>query len=196
MATECVAITCSTGCENELPEVAFSICAPVTNFGQIAKVYIGNDGYPLTDETVLTEWQTRANLPSNAPSRILELSVIGDKPLAAGTKIPLSRGRTITGTKDHVVNVKIDETNDTNYEMMRAFECGNTVRVWYETFGGKLYGGTTGVLGSVTLGEVIPENPYGLTVSQGTVEWKSKFSPCRTDSPMAGINLVDEGGVS
>lgn len=194
MASTCQEIVCSANCESELPEVAFSICAPVTNFGQISKVYIGNDGYPLTDENSLSEWQTRANLPHSDPARILELSVIGDKPLAATNEVALSRGRVTNGAKDHSINVKIDETNQTNYEMMRSFECGKTVRVWYETLGGLLYGGKTGVLGSITLGELIPEAAEALIVYQGTVKWKSKFSPCRTTSPMAGIDLVDDLG--
>lgn len=194
MASTCETITCPDACSDQLPEVSFSICAPVTNFGQIAKIYVANDGYPLTDENSLVEWQTRANLASSDPSRILEFSVIGDKPLAGTNENALSRGRTANGAKDHSLNIKIDETNDINYEMMRSFECGKTVRVWYETFGGLLYGGTTGVLGSVTLGEVIPEGTADLITFQGTVKWKSKISPCRTTSPMAGIDLVEEAG--
>lgn len=194
MASTCEEIVCPDGCAEQLPVVKFSICAPVTNFGQISKVYATNDGYPLTDENSLEEWQTRANLDTIDPSRILEFSVIGDKPLAAANEVALSRGRTANGAKDHVINIRIDETNDENYEAMRAFECGKTMRFWYETFGGKLYGGATGILGSFTLGEVIPEGTAELTTFQGTVKWKSKISPCRTTSPMAGIDLVEEAG--
>jgi hypothetical protein len=194
MATTCAEIVCTDACADQLPIAAFSICAPVTNFGQISKVYITNDGYPLTDENDLTEWQTRANLDVSDPSRIIELSVIGDKPLPTASEVALSRGRTTVGAREHVINIKIDETNDTNYEMMRKFECGKTVRVWFETFGGLLYGGRTGVLASVTLAEIIPEGTDALIMFQGTIKWKSKFSPCRTTSPMAGIDLVEEAG--
>lgn len=194
MSSTCTEITCPTTCASALPEVQFSICAPVTNFGQVAKMYIGNDGYPLTDENDLAEWTTRANLAISDPSRIMELSMIGDVPLPTGNEIALSRGRTAQGAKDRVLNIKVDETNDTNYEMMRSFECGKTVRVWYETYSGKLYGGATGILGTVTLGEVIPEGTTDLVIFQGTFKWKHKFSPCRTESPMAGIDLVEEAG--
>lgn len=194
MASTCTTPTCTDACADALPEVQFSICAPVTNFGQLSKMYITNNGYPLTDENSLSEWQTRANLDVSDPSRILEFSIIGDKPLATGNEVPMSKGRTVYGTKDHLINIKIDETNQVNYEAMRSFECGKTVRVWFETFGGLLYGGTDGVLASITLGEVIPEGTGELITFQGTVKWKSKFSPCRTTSPMAGIDLVEEAG--
>jgi hypothetical protein len=194
MASTCEDIVCSTSCAAELPATSFSICAPNTNFGQIAKIYIANDGYPLTDENDLAEWQARAALAQSDPARIMELSVIGDHPLPAANEIPLSRGRITNGAKDRVINLTIDETNQTNYEMMRAFECGKTVRAWYETYGGLLYGGTEGILGSITLGEVITANTTELITFQGTFKWKSKFSPCRTESPMAGIDLVEEAG--
>lgn len=194
MASTCVDITCTDGCTDQLPVASFNICSPETNFGQIAKIYIANDGYPLTDENSLSEWQTRANLVATDASRILEISVIGDKPLAGTNEVPISRGRTTNGPKDHSINFKIDETNDANYELMRKFECGKTMRIWYETLEGLLYGGATGILASITIGEVIPEGTGDLITFQGTAKWKSKFSPCRTTSPMAGIDLVEEAG--
>lgn len=190
MASTCVEITCPTSCASALPVADFNICAPVTNFGQISKIYFTNDGYPLTDENDLAEWQTRAALGPNDPARIVELSVIGDKPLATSTEVALSRGRVTTGAKDHLINFRIDETNAINYELMRKLECGKTVRLWYETFGGLLYGGAKGVLASITLGEVIPEGTGDVITLTGTAKWKDKFSPCRTESPMAGIDLV------
>ncbi len=191
MASTCTTPTCAEGCETQLPEVQFSICAPVTNFGQIAKIYQANDGYPLTDENSLSEWQA---LAASDPARILEISVIGDMPLASDNEIALSRGRTANGAKDRLVNVRIDETNDVNYEYMRSTECGVTGRFWFETYGGKLYGGRLGILATIKLGEVIPEGITELVTFQGTIKWKDKFSPCRTDSPMAGIDLVEESG--
>ncbi len=195
MPTTCETVDCADDCAAALPVAEFSICAPVTNFGQISKIYIGNKGYPLTDENDLAEWQARANLDASDPARILELTVIGDKPLATSNEVALSKGRTTNGPKDHVVNFRIDETNDANYELMRKFECSSTTKqVWYETFGGKLYGGLTGVTATISMGEVIPEGTNDLNTLPGTAKWKSKISPCRTDSPMAGIDLVEEAG--
>lgn len=188
--TSCTEITCPTSCADALPVAEFNICAPVTNFGQISKIYFTNDGYPLTDENDLAEWQARTALIAANPARIVELSVIGDKPLATATEVALSRGRTTNGAKDHLINFRIDETNQVNYDLMRSLECGKTVRLWYETFGGLLYGGTKGVLASLTIGEVIPEGTADLITFTGTAKWKDKFSPCRTESPMAGIDLV------
>lgn len=194
MATTCEEINCPENCESQLPEVQFSICAPETNYAQIAKIYATNDGYPLTDENSLNEWQNRANLNVSDPSRIIEMSVIADKPLPTDNEVQISRGRTSNGLKDFVVNVTIDETNQANYEFMRKTECGLTLRFWYETYGGLLYGGTKGVLGTMKLGEEITANTAELITFKGAIKWKSKFSPCRTTSPMAGIDLVEESG--
>ena len=189
--TTCTTPICADACGDELPQVEFNICAPATNYGQVSKMYITNDGYPLTDENDLAEWQTRANLPSDDASRILELTVIGDKPLPTVTEVAISKGRTTTGVADHILNLEIDETNQTNYEFMRQTECGSfTKRIWFETYGGLLYGGATGILATIKLGEEIPTGTADLIKIKGTAKWKSKFSPCRTTSPMAGIDLV------
>ena len=70
--------------------------------------------------------------------------------------------------------------------MMRSFECGKTVLIWFETYGGLLYGGASGIQATVTLGEVIPEGTQDIITFQGTATWKDKFSPCRTQSPISG----------
>ena len=185
MATSCLPIVCSTTCADELPEVLFDICNPEVHFGQIAKVYMTNIGNPLTDENDAAEWATRFALLVVNPARIIELSVIGDKPAAESNVIDISRGRKVSGLKNHTINVRIDETNATNYEMMRKYECGRGILFWYETFEGLLYGGNVGLEGSFLMNHIIPESAQELETFSGSLTWKAKFHPCRTVSPIA-----------
>ena len=184
MATACLDITCSTDCEDQLPAVLFDICAPEVHFGQISKVYMTNIGNPLLDETDAAEWATRMALLVTDPTRIIELSVIGDKPAAEANILEISRGRKVAGLKNHTINVRIDETNQINYEMMRKFECGKGILFWYETYEGILYGGNVGIEGSLLMNHIIPESAQDLETFSGTLTWKSKFHPCRTVSPI------------
>lgn len=184
--TACVDIECSTSCTDALPEVEFDLCNPDVHFGQISDIFITNIGYPLTDETDPTEWSTRLGLAQSDPSKILQLYVIGDKPAAESNDIEISKGRKVTGNKNHTVNFRIDEVSDKNYNMMRKFECNKTVLGWYKTYGGKLYGGADGIQMSIKMNHVIPENASELETIQGTMTWKAKFHPCRTDYPLEG----------
>lgn len=195
MSTTCTTPTCPDACSDQLPPVSFSLCAPTIKYGQVAKCYIANDGYPLTDENDLAEWQSRVNLPESDPARILELSIIGDVPLPTANEVALSRGRTSAGISDHVLNIEIDENNDTNYEFARQTQCGSfTKRAWYETYDGDLYGGAKGILGTARLAEEIAQNSTDLRKIKGTFKWKEQFQPCRTASPMAGIELLEAAG--
>lgn len=189
MATACVDIGCPEGCESLLPEVEFDLCNPDVHFGQISDVFITNVGYEMTDETDPTEWAARLALASSDPAKIIQLKGIGDKPAAEANILEISYGRKVSGNKNHTVNFRIDEVSDKNYEMMRKFECNKTVLAWYKTYEGKLYGGRFGVHSqgvSIQFNHVIPENASELETLTGTLTWKSKFHPCRTDWPLQG----------
>jgi hypothetical protein len=186
MATACIDITCPTGCSVELPEVEFDLCNPDVHYGQISDIFITNVGNPLVDETSPSEWAARLALPNSNPSKILDLFVIGSKPAAEGTDVEISKGRTVTGNKNHTVNFRIDEVSDKNYNMMRQFECGKTVLGWYKTYEGKLYGGNKGIVMSIKMNHAIPENASELETIEGTLTWKAKHHPCRTDYPLQG----------
>lgn len=186
MATACTEIVCPEGCATPLPEVQFDLCNPKFSFGQISDFFITNIGYPLIDETDPVEWNNRLNLPTNNPAKIIRLLGIGDKPAATVTKTAASYGRQAIGNKDHIVNFKVDEVNDPNYNMMRQFECGKTVLGWYKKFDGYIYGGAKGIKGTIDFNDVIPEDAAQLEVLQGTFEFKAKIHPCRTMWPLQG----------
>jgi hypothetical protein len=180
MATACITPVCTDSCADALPEVEFNICAPGINFGEIDAIFITNVGNPMLDETDPLEWATRMALLVTDPTRIIELNVIGDKPAPESTEVAISRNRIVVGAKGHSVNIEIQETNQKNYDMLRAFECGKKIKFWYRTAGGLLYGGNVGIDGSMVLNEIIPKSRKELIVFAGAIKWEAKHHPCRT----------------
>lgn len=180
MASTCETITCSDACDDNLPAVDFTICAPEVNSGEIDAIFLTNIGNSLTDENSLVEWTGR--LAATDDTKIIELHVIGDKPAATENEIVISRNTIVSGNKDHVINIEIQQTNHTNYEFMRSMECGRKVLGWYRTSGGKLYGGKDGIEMTVRLNHIIPKSNKEITIFAGTAKWSAKFHPCETDS--------------
>lgn len=182
MATECTEIVCTDSCSDNLPEVSFSICAPEVNQGEIDAIFVTNVGNPLTDETDAAEWATR--FAAVGPTKIIELHVIADKPLPEENNIIISRNTEVTGSKTHTLNVEIQQTNKINYNFLRSMECGKKVTVWYRTSGGLLYGGTTGIDGSLKLNQIIPKSRKEIITFAGTFKWDAKHHPCVATSPI------------
>jgi hypothetical protein len=186
MASACTDPVCAEGCDSPLPDVQFDLCAPQFNFGEISRFYLTNIGNPLIDETDLSEWQDRLALLAADPTRMLELVLIGDKPAAETPEVAASNGRTAYGPKNHTINLNIDDTNQVNYDFMRAMECRGSGQYlcWYATADGLLYGGASGIPMSIVLNDVIATKAE-LIKFVGTAKWTSKIHPCRTVNPMA-----------
>lgn len=176
---------CPTSCASTLPPVEYDECNPEINGAQVAKVYVTNIGNPLVDWTNPLEWQGRLDNNAIAADAILTLHVIGSKPVPTGNEVEISLGRKIVGKKTHVLNVKIDETNNTNHEFLRQNECGGNYLVWYETIDGLMFGGTEGIVASLLLDMNIAESAEDNIVYEGKFEWKSKFTEERIQSPLA-----------
>jgi len=176
---------CPTSCSSTLAPVEFDECNPQTNGAQIAKIYITNIGNPLVDWTDPIEWASRLNDAAVLASDILTLHVIGSKPIPTGTEKEISLGRKVVGKKTHLLPFKIDETNDVNHEFLRQNECGGSYLFWYETLEGKLFGSTDGIIASMLLDMNIAESADELIQNEGKMEWKSKFTEERIDSPLA-----------
>ncbi len=173
-------ITCSNDCTDELPEVDFSICAPEVNFGEIDGLFLTNIGNPLTDVNSAAEWATR--MAAADDTKMFEWHIIGEKPAATDNEIQISRDITVSGKKDHLLNIEIQQTNHTNYEMMRNLECPRKVLGWYRTSGGKMYGGNTGIEMTVKLNHIIPKSNKEITTFGGTAKWSAKYHPNETVS--------------
>ena len=176
---------CPTGCTSDLPPTENDECNPETNGAQIGKVYFTSIGYPLTDWTSAVEWNGRLSDSGVGANAIRTLHVIGSKPVPASDEKEISLGRRVTGKKTHIVNLKVDETNDTNHEFLRKNECGGNYLFWYENLEGLLFGSTDGIVASLLLDMNIAESADEIIVNEGKFEWKSKFTEERIVSPIA-----------
>jgi hypothetical protein len=150
----------------------------VINNGEIAKIYFTTVGNPMANIANELEWDSRIDNSAAGASKIRLLTVIGEFPAVGDNEKQISGGRIIEGVKDFLINFTIDETSATNYSFLRQLECaqGNHL-FWYETRDGKLFGGNSGVEGKIKLKKVIPKDYNGVITFEGTIKWKSQFSP-------------------
>lgn len=176
--------TCPTGCGDNLPPVDFDDCAPEINEGRIDKIYLTNVGNPLVDWTSAIEWTGRLDNTAPAGDSIITLTVTGEKPEPTVNEQEISLGRKIVASKTHIVNATIDETNDINHEFIRQNECSGQYLMWYETSGGKLFGGTEGIEVSLIGDMIVPLSDEELITYALKAEWKAKFTEERIDSPI------------
>lgn len=187
---------CPTDCTSVLNSVNFSDCAPDIVASEIHKVFIAKGNCdPFADWTSATEWTQRimssgsyvtaatAVNPGN-DSAIRPLTVIGDKPAASSVVKDISNGRKHVVGKDHTLNITVDDVSEENYEFMRATECGGTFRIWYETKGGFLYGGNSGIRASIVMDDVLNRGNDEIEAINGVITWRERFSPERCSSPI------------
>jgi hypothetical protein len=179
--------TCETGCLVELPPFSFNDCSPDVNFGQIDRIYFAARGAnDFVDWTSLAEWTGRLDNTTDDLQKIRFLNVIGTKPAAEGDPIEISRKRKITAEKTHTVTARIDETNEENYDALRALECDGNVKMWYQA-GKYLYGDNSGIDAFIQINDEIPENNEELNVFQVSATWEAEFHPDRITNPLPTI---------
>lgn len=180
---------CPTGCTTSLDLLGlfnFSECAPQVNSGEIRYIYVGVPGNAFDDWEDPLEWAARL-APANATAtKIIRWTVLGDKPKPGGTPKDISGGRKILLFKDHVINATVDETSPENHEAFRKMECGGiTLPIWYETAGGKMFGGPAGINVSIDPGMVIPRGTGDNITWELALSWKAKFTEQMITSPIA-----------
>ena len=180
--SSCEEVVCATTCDQPLPATEWSLCNPEVNFGEIDAIFTTNIGNPLTNENDPSEWAGRKAMNIANAARIDEFHVIAEKPAAESSEIKISRDITVVGQKTHTITGEISQTNNTNYNAMRQYECGKKILFWYRTAGGKLYGGATGIEGSLIINHVIPKSRKELSVFAFTLKWEAQYHPCVTDS--------------
>lgn len=178
--------TCSTTCEGELPEVLFDNCNPIVEFSEIRRVFVAKQvAAPFADWTAAGEWVARID-PDNVSGDdyIREFRVIGDKPIPTAIVKDISNGRKKSIGKDHVLNFLIDDISDENYEFMRYLECGGEVKIWYETEGGRMFGGNNGINVSLSMGSQLNRGRDEIAALIAVATWRAKFTEERALSPI------------
>ena len=179
-------VVCPNNCETELPEVRFSKCSPTIVLSEIVRIFLGKQSTePFTDWKSATEWTTRLSENGTTANAIRPLTVIADKPAGSPVVKEISNGRKYNLRKDFTINIEIDDVSEENYEFMRVTQCGGEYKLWFETAGGRLYGGNEGIDASLVLDNVLGRGKDEIEKITGTATWGDKFSPEMCVSPIA-----------
>lgn len=180
-------LTCPSGCEEAaLPAFVFDNCAPEVNPSQIAKVYFApGNAAPFEDVSSPVEWATRLANAVEVGKDIRVLTGIGSKPKPTPSISPISgRRKKVTG-RAHALTLKVDETNQANHDAMRHIQCGGVYTVWFETYGGLLFGGNEGIQNSsIDAGDTMDEGDEAFIIHEYLIEWNNLHSPERVVSPL------------
>lgn len=123
-------------------------------------------------------------LDQSVADKVRHLIVSGDKPDTENTDVTFSKFRTKTVQRRHTVNADIDDISDENYTFMLNLQCGATFRMWYATYGGKLYGGATGILCDVNANYALERGQDSRALIKLNLTWDRKFDPPRIANPL------------
>lgn len=189
-------ITCPVDCDTlVLPPVSFDECEPQVKLSEFIYGYLAlKEASDFTDASLPAEWADRLSQTATPPEGsttdvadlIRQLAIVGDMPAPAVTEKDISGGRKIASRTDRTVNIDIDEATAANYELTRTTECGFfKVKMWFETRGGILLGGNTGITGRLVLRPIYGRGVDEIEKYTGTFTWTNSTSPDRCVSPIA-----------
>ena len=179
-------VSCPNSCETALPEVKFSKCSPNIVLSEIVRIFVGKQTtQPFNNWKDASEWTQRLSETANTANAIRPLTVIADKPAGSPVVKEISNGRKYSLRKDFTVNIEIDDVSPENYEFMRITQCCGEYKLWFETAGGRLYGGNEGIDASLVLDIVLGRGKDEIEKITGTASWDDKFSPEMCVSPIA-----------
>ena len=178
-------VSCPNSCETALPEVKFSKCSPNIVLSEIVRIFVGKQTIqPFNNWKDASEWTQRLSETANTANAIRPLTVIADKPAGSPVVKEISNGRKYNLRKDFAVNIEIDDVSPENYEFMRVTQCGGEYKLWFETAGGRIYGGNEGIDASLVLDNVLGRGKDEIEKITGTASWSDKFSPEMALSPI------------
>ncbi len=183
-------VPCTGVCDSELPEVNFSFCDPDFRLSELIAMAVGkSDAADFADFGSAVEWAGRIS-QADPGDKIRLLTIRGNKPATTKTTVTLTRKRTRTTNRRHIVNIVIDEVNDENYDFVRTTQCngGLQVKAWFINDGGNdLIGGNPGISGALFLEPIYDEGDNAIVRFAGTFEWDGEQDPPRTANPIAGF---------
>lgn len=103
------------------------------------------------------------------------------------TTIEVHSLKNITTKRRYQLTYLIKDMSDANYDLCRAFQCGDTnIKFYYTDLGGKVYG-IDGGLEPVFVDCDMPKDAARGAINQATIiiEWEAKYDPERKDNPYA-----------
>lgn len=176
---------CPTDCASSLGAVSFNECSPELHYGEIRKLYVARaDAADFVNSGAIGEWTTRLSDTSTDPDAIRTLIGIGEVPEPEQTEMLISGGRIIYSPMSFNLMFEVDETNDTNYNLMLETQCNNKYKIWAEMSDGMLYGGNSGIELVFKGTQPLPKTAEETVKILFKGKWKSAKSPLRTLSPM------------
>ncbi len=194
--THVFGITCTS---EILPPVEFDYCEPEIRLSEIRRIFITKkNAIHFNDWTRPEEWNERINQNSMDINVIRPFIVIGDKPLPTSIKKAISFQRNKIMRKDHLINATIDEVSEKNHEFIKSLKDGKPYTMWYEIWGGLMFGGNGGI--DITLfGEmVLPRGNASIMAYLLTAVWTNPRTEDRCESPIFDLDntpLLSEDGV-
>lgn len=180
---------CPTNCVGTLGSIDFDDCAPEVHFGEIAKLYLwALDEAPFATQAEYdsaAHWATHLSDSAITAGAIREFTVIGEMPDPETTEIPISGDRIVKSPSKFVLNLEVDETNETNYNFLLLSECGGKYKANFEMADGIIYGGMSGLEVSIKMSQPLPKTRQEIVKMLMKVSWQSKNHPFRQISIVA-----------
>jgi len=170
---------CSDAVEEEESEISELFMSTIQDDGNGNLSVAGAPG----DWTSAGSWA--GAISNSGAGAVRHLIGIGDKGAGDQTSRTISRGRIKFGEKTFTLNFSIDDVKSVNYDFIRALECGVDVGFWYQTKGGYLYGGPTGIKATAQADWILDRGEGTYAVGQITLTWKAPCNPPRIESPIA-----------
>ena len=184
-------VVCGT---EDLPPVAFDWCDPDVRLSEIQRVFVAKaNAASFTDWTDATEWNSRIdNTTTSGDDYIRVLTVIADKPAPTTTMKDVSGARQVVLRKEHIMNITIDETTAANHAFVQSLKQAKQYKLWYETAGGKMFGGNDGILVVLTGDMVLARGQTEAQVYNLKADWKLLDTEDMIDSPIFDTDTVAE----
>ena len=187
--------TCPTNCSQNLPALVFDLCAPKRFSSELKRIFIANataasftasfsDETPANVTALVAEWNTRLNQSTTGVNVIRTLNVTGSMPAASAQEATTEWRKTFVVTKDRTINFSFTDISTENYAFLRSLECGGTYKVWFETWGGIMFGGNDGIKMTLDPNHTLNAGLADIETAEVTGKWKSKFLPERSKSPI------------
>jgi hypothetical protein len=171
--------------EEDMPPVDFDFCDPDVRLSEIKRVFFSViSGGEFEDWSDADEWNFRLSRTSSDRRAIRDITCIADKPQPTSIKKQLSADRRKTTSKTHTINVTIDESTPTNHAFIQSLKKGKKLRCWYETMGGRMFGGNAGIIATVFADMELSRGLGEIQIYQMQIIWNTLDLEDYIESPI------------